>query len=66
MEGKFELRYETKHKGDTVKVFYEKGGELPWSVQFRGCGKYFKTLNKMLEYCHERKFRVSEKDVLKG
>ena len=44
----------TKAKGDPVIVFYRKGDECPFSVQYRGNGHYFKTLEQAQAYVGKR------------
>lgn len=44
----------TKANGDPVIIFYCKGDEYPFSVQYRGNGHYFKTLEKAQSYVSER------------
>lgn len=44
----------TKANGDPVIIFYSKGDETPFSVQYRGNGHYFKTLDQAQEYVGRR------------
>ncbi|MCL2499282.1 MAG: hypothetical protein FWE90_02980 [Defluviitaleaceae bacterium] len=40
-----------------VILFYENNGVKPWSIQFRGSGRYFYTREELDEYCKGRKFK---------
>lgn len=40
-----------------VILFYEENGYKPWSIQFRGSGRYFFTREELDEYCRGRKFK---------
>lgn len=44
----------TDAKGSPVVVFYCKGDERPFSVQYRGNGHYFKTLGEVQAYISGR------------
>lgn len=44
----------TKANGDPVIVFYCKNKKTPFSVQYRGNGHYFETLEQAQEYVRKR------------
>ena len=40
----------TEVNGSPAIVFFHEGDEYPYSVQYRGNGRYFKTLDQAKEY----------------
>jgi hypothetical protein len=40
-----------------VMLFYEENGYTPWSIQYRGSGRYFHTREDLDEYCRGRNFK---------
>lgn len=59
MVGVFTLVAKWKQpNGEFVKLYREKGGFMEWSVQYRGQGHYFATLDDLVMYCDNRGFKM--------
>ena len=41
-------------------AFFHPRDEMPFSVQYAGNGKYFKTRNEMMEYFEERRWKAKK------
>lgn len=44
--------------GECVKLRREKDGFVEWSIQYRGQGRYFPSLDDLVRYCDKRGFRM--------
>lgn len=47
-------------KGSPMVLFYAEGDYLPWSIQYRGNGHYYKTKEEAMAYAKERGWKGNE------
>lgn len=44
--------------GEYVDLYREAGGFMEWSIQYRGQGRYFVSLDDLVMYCDNRGFKM--------
>lgn len=59
MVGRFTLVARWKQiNGEYVDLYREAGGFMEWSIQYRGQGHYFTSLDDLVMYCDNRGFKM--------